>query len=417
MVKIRQNFIYPEIKSEARKYGASFFSRPIVKPDGDYRKNLPPEEEQRRYGVEPSTCFLFAQLHADATYEEAIFGEHDNNYAERFPAQFAGGTPYGGDPIRGADTIFDRGSIPEASMPFTDDVNSWEEYTSWKGVDMNKVIEEGKVDKTKKGRYGVVLFERNVPLASKYTLLEQGLQRGVPCISVWGVQEGDTYAMKPQGVSDTHMIEVTYVDKEKKQIHILDTYLPLQKILPANYNPDFAMVRYVEKKNTDQEKLTLIQLILQKINEALNLITQVFQKRIEDTSMDSPVINIIEPTTDFLHDFAKAIEQYEGFYKGSRSYRNNNSGNCRFSPIGYLPIYGEVKRDADNYAIFPTYELGFLYLKNLCKHKIEKNPTWNFVDFFHWFAPTEDNNKPLIYAGWVGKKVGRDPLTKLVDWV
>lgn len=247
-MKIRQSFIYPDISFEQRKYGSSFFSRPIINPQGDYRKLLPPEEEQRRFGVEPSTCYLFAQTHADATYEEAVWGEKDNNYAERFPAQFTSGTPQGGDPLKGSNVVYDYGSVKEESMPFTKEITSWEEYVSWKGVDKNKVIAEGKEDKKKKARYGVVLFEKDTPLDTKYLLIGKGLERGVPCVTVWGVQDGDTYAVKPAGVSDTHMVEVVYLDKEKKIIYILDTYTPFLKKLPPNYNPDFGMVRYVERK-------------------------------------------------------------------------------------------------------------------------------------------------------------------------
>ena len=90
---IRKNFIYPADFEKVQKYGATLLSMPILKPDGDWRKALPPEEEQRRNGVESSTCFIFAQTHADATFEEAMFGEIDNNYSERFTAQFAGGSP------------------------------------------------------------------------------------------------------------------------------------------------------------------------------------------------------------------------------------------------------------------------------------------------------------------------------------
>jgi hypothetical protein len=246
---IRQDFIYPEITEETRKYGNAFLSRPIINPTGDYRDKLPLESPQRRYGVEPSTCYLFAQTHADATYEEAVFDEHDNDYAERFPAQFTGGTPQGGNPIKGANAIYDNGSVPEESMPFDKNIKSWEEYHSWKGVDKNKVIQEGKDDRKIRRRYGVVLFERNTPLETKYKLMEEASKRGVVCISVWGVQEGNTYAPKPPGIHDTHMVQVTYL--EKNLIHTLDTYEPFQKILPPNYNPDFGMVRYVEKNNTD----------------------------------------------------------------------------------------------------------------------------------------------------------------------
>src|SRR3990167_6497620 len=125
---------------------------------------------------------------------------------------------------------------------------------SWKGVDKNKVLSEAKKDKQVRERLSGVLFGRNTPLDTKYVLFEKGLQRSPIPFSVWGVSDGDTYAVKPKGVSDTHMVEGIYLDKEKRQIWCLDTYPPFIKILPSNYNPDFAMGRTVKKTEQTKQK-------------------------------------------------------------------------------------------------------------------------------------------------------------------
>lgn len=114
---------------------------------------------------------------------------------------------------------------------------------------------------------------------------------------------------------------------------------------------------------------------------------------------------------DYLTELCLAIRDFEGWEEGSRSWRNNNPGNCRYSSVGYLPKYGEVKRDAQNFAIFKDYGTGWMYLKNLVFGKAQKHPEWNLVSFFKEYAPTEDNNNPQNYASWVAKKIGVNVFT------
>ncbi|MDZ4228250.1 MAG: hypothetical protein U1E54_03315 [Candidatus Levybacteria bacterium] len=236
------NFIYPELNEENHKYGASFLTNPIINPSGDWRKSLPPYEEQRRFNVETSSCYVEGQEHTIATIEEMVLGELDNNYSARFNALLSGGTSSGGDPVAGADSIRHDGLVREESMPHREDILSWDEFHSWKGVDETKVRAEGKEDLKKKERNFGVFITRELPLATKYTLLEQGLKRSPIPMSVWGVvDDTGNYIQKPDGTYDTHLVEATYLDRENKVIHILDTYPPFEKTLPANYNPDFGM--------------------------------------------------------------------------------------------------------------------------------------------------------------------------------
>lgn len=257
MNSIRTSFVYPELNEEHPKYGASFLAAPVIRPDGDWRKSLPPGEEQRRNGVEPSSCYVEANQHAIATIEENQLGEHDNNYSARFNTLLSFGTPQGGNPIAGGDSIRHDGLVKEEIMPHGPDLQSWEEYHSWKGVDETKVRIEGQQDLNKKKRNFGVLITRELPLATKYTLLKEGLKRSPIPISIWGATDSDgNYMQKPDGVNDTHLVEATYVD-DNNAIYVLDTYRPFEKVLPPNYNPDFGMgwtvAKITVKKNWLQE--------------------------------------------------------------------------------------------------------------------------------------------------------------------
>lgn len=238
---MRNTFIYPVLNEKHRKYGGSFLNAPVINPEGDWRKSLPPHEEQRRFNVEPSSCFVEAQQHAIATIEERQLKELDNNYSARFNALLAGGTEFGGDPIAAADSIRTDGLVKEESMPHTDSLESWADFHSWKGVDETKVRSEGREYLKKKSNTFGVVVERDMPLQTKLDVIREALKRSPLPMSVYGVTDpsGD-YIPKPEGVWDTHMVEATYIDSEDK-IHILDTYPPFEKVLPPRYNTDFAM--------------------------------------------------------------------------------------------------------------------------------------------------------------------------------
>lgn len=124
------------------------------------------------------------------------------------------------------------------------------------------------------------------------------------------------------------------------------------------------------------------------------------------------VLPLVSPKpNNALVTFCTAIRDFEGF-PGDRNYRNNNPGNCRCSPVGYLPKYGVVKC-VDNFAVFQTYELGWEYLLNLVQHRAELHPNWTILDFFSNYAPSSDGNYPLKYASNVAKKCGVIPSCSL----
>jgi len=127
--------------------------------------------------------------------------------------------------------------------------------------------------------------------------------------------------------------------------------------------------------------------------------------------LEVPIVE--EPKIDYLTLFCEAIRDMEG-KPGDLSYKNNNPGNVRCSPEGYLKKYGNVKC-VNNFAVFETWEIGWDYLKNMVKNKAKKNPTWNFYDFFRHYAPVEDDNQPDKYAVYVAKRCKVPPTARVND--
>lgn len=127
-----------------------------------------------------------------------------------------------------------------------------------------------------------------------------------------------------------------------------------------------------------------------------------------------PTVPTAPPAQSRLEAFCAAIQEHEGWYPGSRSFRNNNPGNCRYSSVGYAARYLPVLKDKDGFAIFKDYATGWLYLQNLVREKIQSNPNQTLAAFFELYAPTSDNNDPQAYAAAVGKRLGVNYQTFLI---
>jgi|GEM_PF-3530978 len=106
-----------------------------------------------------------------------------------------------------------------------------------------------------------------------------------------------------------------------------------------------------------------------------------------------------------LTNLCLAIRDFEGV-PGNANYRNNNPLNCKYFEGGYLPKYGNVRCSPAGFAIFPTYELGWLYGFNMLKQKIEKHPDWTLFDLIENHAPAADHNPVARYTTFVANRLG-----------
>jgi len=112
-----------------------------------------------------------------------------------------------------------------------------------------------------------------------------------------------------------------------------------------------------------------------------------------------------------IEKLALAIKQYEGYFPFSRSWRNKNPGNLRWSPF--------QAGQRGGYAYFRTYEEGWKALiwdlrrKILGKSRTKLGPHSTLKELFEVYAPSADRNKPLAYAEFVAKKLEIDIDTPL----
>lgn len=245
------SFIYPEIKKEDREFAGVF---PVINPSKNWR-DIAINELQARNGVEPSSCFIEAQQAIIAVLLEFIYGIKDLNFSARYNALLSGGTAMGGDPIKGALSIKKDGLIPQEMMDWKD-VECWNDYHSWKGVDKEKCIAEGKNFVNQYDMSYKIVFERDTPLKTKYLLLEEALKCSPVAVSVYAWVEKDGIYYKPEGVRDTHLTMVAVGMNDKGQVIVRDTYEPFYKTLAKDTDFEFAIGWSVRKRNP-QEMLDL----------------------------------------------------------------------------------------------------------------------------------------------------------------
>lgn len=112
---------------------------------------------------------------------------------------------------------------------------------------------------------------------------------------------------------------------------------------------------------------------------------------------------------DVLNKFAEAIKQFEGWFEGSASQRNNNPGNLK--DRGQTGVIG---RDQQGHAIFNTYQAGYDALLNQLRLIVYGgssiyNPGMSFYDVFSKYA--EGNSRQ--YAEFVAAQLGVSPETRM----
>jgi hypothetical protein len=110
----------------------------------------------------------------------------------------------------------------------------------------------------------------------------------------------------------------------------------------------------------------------------------------------------IDKSNPSINDMAEAIKIHEGWYKGSRSWRNKNPGNLRKS-------MRQIGTDG-GFAVFATEQDGMNALCEMIKNardgksKIYKS-TDTLREYFSKYAPDSDNNNSLRYAQFVAQKL------------
>jgi len=119
-------------------------------------------------------------------------------------------------------------------------------------------------------------------------------------------------------------------------------------------------------------------------------------------------------SASLIPQLAKVMKAHEGFYPGSRSYRNNNPGNFKPGSLtAYMAKLGATSVDSGGFAIFPTIEIGTTaqeqFLRDCCMGNIGKyKGTMTIAQFIGTYAPASENDtEKYIVQVTTGLGVGR----------
>lgn len=365
----------------------------VLQPNSDWTQYIPDRELQKKQ-TETWNCTSFGTLNAIEMLHKRKFGV-EVNWSDRALGILAGTRPPGNDPKTVAETLRKQGTLIESALPFTDDLTSPEKYYSPSPLP-DMVIKAAAI-------WGYeIKYEWVTP--TKANLIE-ALKHSPLGVAVYAWEQDDRGFHVKTGPPNHWTVLYAY-DKASDGWAVFDSYANNLKLLAPDYEFTYVMRYWLERA----EKKTLESAF----SRLLEAVKNFFMKR------------------ERIELFCEAIQIMEGWYPGSRSQRNNSPGNVKFSPVGYSAIYGEVKKDPQNFAIFPSYALGWLYLKNWLKGIMKgTNSSWNqrakdrfnfnhagyltIGEFFKIYAPAEDQNHPEAYAKFVADYLGLPVTTPIKD--
>lgn len=370
----------------------------------------PAPEVQNNGRVETMACTVYGSLNCWETLANFLgYADFPTDCSDRFNAILAGITPEGGDPQRSCEAIRNFGVIPQALLPFGFDIASWAQYYSPIPLPSDLVLAAKKLADTFLLGHEWVFLEGS---ADKPGKLKAALARGPVAVSMyaWKFDSARQLYFKDKTDIDDHWVQILdYVDG---QYWIAwDDYEQFEKHIAWDTDFGCAKVYFMSRRADTPSLLEKLQ------RQVIYLMTQLLASlRAPQAATAPPTVPATVPESDLppnpppmpkpamLDTFCTALRDFEG-KPGDLNYKNNNPGNFRCSPVGYLAKYGAVKC-VGNFAVFPSYELGWEYLQASVLHWATLHPTWTIFDFFSHYAPPSDNNPTLTYASNVAGKCG-----------
>ncbi len=382
----------------------------------DWRPYLPKGENQ----LNSMFCTNFACMNCLETitnYQKFLEPDKEQfNFSDRWNAVNSGTTPNGGNTLQNAcHASHKEGNVLEEECPFPPE---WLEnsLTYWHDiVDISKIAPK----QVYSGPNYSLVSPNDLKRALAYSPLEIGVNVG----SNWY----SPIVTPPTEIFGGHAVELAWIDEEG-YYYIFDTAEPFIKKLSPDYPILIAMSFAPLPENWKSLNVRDIPTIQQKIinlaKQVIGLLKELIMKKQENK----------------IEKMVLAMQKREGWItpemknpnypKGSRSYRNNNPLNFKYS--SYISSLGAYSCDKDNFAIFRDYQsgikAGIQFIKDVCNrqvipyhvfnpknlyHKIllpngkkgDELPNISILDFFHIYAPKEDNNDPVSYANEVAKKI------------
>lgn len=359
--------------------------KPLVS-NGQWGAFVPPDELQR-LGVETMACTSFAILNAVEILERQEYGD-TTDWSERYLAYISGTTRNGNNANKVAETLRKKGDVKETYWSNSLTLNTWSKFYEapprpFKSLALQFIL------KYSFGHEWVTNTQVEMMSALQYSPLTVAGY-------AWSPKRNGLF-YSPKGKIANHYF-VVYGYSRNHYWDVFDSYDNTHKRLQWGFS--FSQVKSYTLHNNVKNK------------SAWTTAMMWLKKAVIEMMQPKAPVNVVTATKSTnLVKFCTAIRDFEG-KPGDLNYKNNNPGNARCSPVGYLPKYGFVKC-VNNFAVFSTYALGWEYLNNLVHFKAVSHPTWTILDFFNNYAPTSDNNPTKRYASFVAKRMGVSVNTKL----
>ena len=383
---------------------------PVLQPDGQWDDFLPAFESQVENGYDPLSCVSEAYTSVEEALERRKYGTAPE-YSERFLAQISGTERKGGNSLHDVcETARLVGLVPEEQWPSL-------------GIPREEFYVQPPAELYGLARKDHDTYERlhkDVPAtkgAIKRALLSSPLMFSV---FAWTRRDDGIY-YEPDNVRDTHCAVIYGFTEE--YVKVFDSAEPfLKKGAWEAINGEVKML-YVGIAPPTMSLLDKLAAALRSLLAALPDILKPATPPIRPVEPPKPADPTPEPPkqeSPLLEAFCKAIQAHEGWFEGSRSWRNNNPGNIKYGV--FARACGATGRDSGGFAIFPDYETGFSALKKLVTNAATGKsalyrPDMTLYEFFSTYAPSSDNNDPDAYAHAVAARVGIDPLLPIRELV
>jgi hypothetical protein len=263
-------FIAPKITSEDYSLGAlkqKGFKFEVLQPNGQWIDFLPEFEHQRRHGLETYNCTNFGTLNALEILHRRLYNLEEN-YSERYLGVLSNTSQQGNEPHAVAETIRKYGCIPEEFLPWSDHIDTWNEYYSPRPMTQNYVnIGEHWKDNYDFGHEWVWTWS-SLSLTKKQELLMEHLKESPIGISVyaWTKNPQGLY-YKPSGYRDNHWVVLVGYEHKKYWL-VYDSYNEKVKKVDWNNNFSWAKKYYLKALNPETEALITQEITTEEVRKA-----------------------------------------------------------------------------------------------------------------------------------------------------
>lgn len=373
----------------------------ILAPDGQWLAWIPIGESQLNFNFDPQGCVSWGTLNATEILLRRMY-DITENFSDRYLAKVSLTTPQGNTPQKVAEALRKQGVPREKDWPITEDLTTWEKFYA---TIPNLVQTLGK-----KWLDTFTFNHEYVPTSA--VQLKEALTYSPLGISVSAWQKESDLYISPFP-NNHYAVLVGYV--EGKYWIVYDSYPESDGIYIKHlaWNHNFSVAKRYAINLYDKEAVTIWETLkLFGLSTFFKKFWETFVVWIESTVyLPEPIPEPVDPKEALLTSLCLGIQEFEGYYPGSRSYRNCNPGNAKYSSVGYLSKYEPVLKDPQGFAIFKDYTTGWLYLTNLILSKARRHPEWNLPTLFKEYAPAEDNNDPTRYATFVANQMGVNVFT------